>query len=83
MNRNIIFTKKDTAELVERPMPEAGPGQVRVRLVRSTLSTGTERANVTGSRVVSIWDPPDAPVAWPRQSGYSSSGIVDAVGAGV
>lgn len=83
MNRNIIFTKKDTAELVERPMPEAGPGQVRVRLVRSTLSTGTERANVTGSRVVSIWDPPDAPVAWPRQSGYSSSGVVDAVGAGV
>lgn len=83
MNRNIIFTKKDTAELVERPMPEAGPGQVRVKLVRSTLSTGTERANVTGSRVVSIWDPPDAPVVWPRQSGYSSSGVVDAVGAGV
>ena len=83
MNRNIIFTKKDTAELVERPMPEAGPGQVRVKLVRSTLSTGTERANVTGSRVASIWDPPDAPIVWPRQSGYSSSGVVDAVGAGV
>ena len=72
MNRNIVFTKKDTAELVERPMPEAGPGQVRVKLVRSTLSTGTERANVTGSRVVSIWDPLDAPVVWPRQSGYLS-----------
>lgn len=83
MNRNIIFTKKDTAELVERPMPDVGLGQVRVKLVRSTLSTGTERANVTGSRVVSIWDPPDAPVVWPRQSGYSSSGVVDAVGAGV
>ena len=83
MNRNIIFTKKDTAELVERPMPEVGPGQVRVKLVRSTVSSGTERANVTGCNVVSIWDPPDAPVVWPRQSGYSSSGVVDAVGEGV
>ena len=83
MNRNIIFTKKDTAELVEKPMPEVGPGQVRVKLVRSTVSSGTERANVTGCNVVSIWDPPDAPVVWPRQSGYSSSGVVDAVGAGV
>ena len=48
MNRNIIFTKKDTAELIEKPMPEVGPGQVRVKLVRSTVSSGTERANVTG-----------------------------------
>ena len=79
-NRNILFTKKDTAELVEEPMPAVGAGQVRVKLVRSTISSGTERANVTGCNVVSIWDPPDAPVVWPRQSGYSSSGIVDAVG---
>ena len=83
MNRNIVFTKKDTAELIEKPMPEVGPGQVRVKLVRSTVSSGTERANVTGCNVVSIWDPPDAPVVWPRQSGYSSSGVVDAVGEGV
>jgi len=83
MNKNIIFTKKDTAELVDKPMPEVGPGQVRVKLVRSTISSGTERANVTGCNVVSIWDPPDAPVVWPRQAGYSSSGIVDAVGEGV
>lgn len=83
MNRNIIFTKKDTAELVDRPMPDVGPGQVRVKLVRSTVSSGTERANVTGNNVVSIWDPPNAPVVWPRQSGYSSSGVVDAIGAGV
>ena len=83
MNRNIIFTKKDTAELIDKPMPEVGAGQVRVKLVRSTVSSGTERANVTGCNVVSIWDSPDAPVIWPRQSGYSSSGVVDAVGEGV
>ena len=82
-NPNILFTRKDTAELVDRPMPEPGAGEVRVKLVRSTVSSGTERANVTGCNVVSIWDPPDAPVVWPRQSGYSSSGIVDAVGEGV
>ena len=83
MNRNIIFTKENTAELGEKPMPEPGAGQVRVRLVRSTVSSGTERANVTGCNVVSILDPPDAPVVWPRQGGYSSSGIVDAIGEGV
>lgn len=82
-NPNILFTRKDTAELVDRPMPEPGAGEVRVKLVRSTVSSGTERANVTGCNVVSIWDPPDAPVVWPRQGGYSSSGIVDAVGEGV
>jgi 2-desacetyl-2-hydroxyethyl bacteriochlorophyllide A dehydrogenase len=83
MNRNIIFTGVNTAELVDKPMPSVGPKEVRVKLVRSTLSSGTERANVTGSNVVSIWDGPDAPVVWPRQSGYSSSGVVDAVGEGV
>ncbi len=83
MNRNIIFTGKNTAELLDRPMPEVDAGKVRVKLARSTVSSGTERANVTGCNVVSIWDPPDAPVVWPRQSGYSSSGVVEAVGDGV
>ena len=82
-NPNILFTDVGVAELVDKPVPEVGAGQVRVKLVRSTVSSGTERANVTGCNVVSIWDPPDAPVVWPRQSGYSSSGIVDAVGEGV
>ena len=83
MNINIVFTGKDTAQALERPMPDVKPGDVRVKLMRSTVSAGTERANVTGCNVVSIWDSPDAPVVWPRQSGYSSSGVVDAVGAGV
>lgn len=82
-NPNILFTGIDVAELVDKPVPEVGAGQVRVTLVRSTISAGTERANVMGCNVVSIWDPPDAPVVWPRQSGYSSSGVVDAVGEGV
>ena len=82
-NPNILFTGTNVAELVDCSIPEVVPGQVRVRLVRSTVSSGTERANVTGCNVVSIWDPPDAPVVWPRQAGYSSSGVVDVVGEGV
>jgi len=83
-NPNILFTRKDTAELVERPMPEPKAGEVRVRLVRSCISSGTERANLTGV--------PDSGVGnlakgdgttWPRQGGYSTSGVVDKVGDGV
>ena len=47
-NRGIVFTKKDTAELVEVEMPEPKPGEVRIRLVCDTVSSGTERANLTG-----------------------------------
>lgn len=85
-NENIIFTRKDTAELVDRPMPVPKTGEVRVRLVRSCISSGTERANLTGvpDNAVGIFTDPDkATVTFPRQSGYSSSGIVDAVGEGV
>ena len=86
MNLNIVFTKKDTAELVERVMPEPGKGQVRVRLVRSCISSGTERANLTGvpDNAVGVFTDPDkATVTFPRQGGYSSCGVVDAVGEGV
>ena len=85
-NRGIIFTKKDTAELVEIDMPEPNPGEVRVRLACDTVSSGTERANLTGvpDGGVGIFaaGDPDA-VTWPRQCGYSNSGVVDKVGEGV
>ena len=85
MNRNIIFTKKDTAELIDKPMPEVHAGEVRVKLVRSAISSGTERSNLTGvpDGGCSIFQPDDGTVTWPRQAGYSSSGYVDAVGTGV
>lgn len=85
-NKGIVFTKKDTAELVELPMPEPKPGEVLVRLVRSTISSGTERANITGvpDNATGIYrDCPDDQVTWPRRGGYSSSGVVEAVGDGV
>ena len=83
-NPNIVFTKVNTAEVVDRPMPEVGDGEVLVKLVRSCISSGTERANLTGvpDGGVGIFSTGDA-VTFPRQSGYSSSGVVERVGAGV
>ena len=86
VNRNIVFTKKDTAEVVDRPMPAVKPGEVLVKLVRSCISSGTERANLTGvpDNATGIFNfAPDDQVTWPRQGGYSSSGYVEAVGEGV
>ena len=85
-NRNIVFTKLNTAEVVDRPMPQVKAGEVLVKLVRSCISSGTERANVTGvpDNATSIYkDCPDDVVTWPRQGGYSSVGVVEAVGKGV
>ena len=85
-NPNIVFTKVGTAELVDRPMPDVKAGEVLVRLVRSCISSGTERANLTGvpDNATSIYvDAPDDQVTWPRQGGYSSSGVVERVGEGV
>lgn len=79
----ILFTKKDTAELVETEMPQLSPGKVLVKLMVSTISSGTERANLTGELNISR-NPADCLEAhWPRQCGYSSSGIVQAIGDGV
>lgn len=85
-NPNIVFTKPNVAEIVDRPMPSAGGGQVLVRVVRSCISSGTERANLTGvpdNGVGIIGGRPEGQVSWPRQAGYSTSGIVVAVGEGV
>ena len=85
-NPNIVFTKLNTAEVVDRPMPKVKDGEVLVKLVRSCISSGTERANLTGvpDNGTSIYvDCPDDRVTWPRQGGYSSVGVVQAVGKGV
>ena len=82
----IVFTQKDTAELLDVPLPTPERGEVLVRLVRSTISSGTERANLTGvpDNSIGIYaNNPDGQVSWPRCGGYSSSGIVVSAGEGV
>ncbi|MBO4344763.1 MAG: zinc-binding dehydrogenase [Victivallales bacterium] len=84
MNKQIIFTGKGKAELLDSEFDEPPKGCVRVKVVRSCISSGTERANIVGlpNRCVGIGisKNPDDTVSWPRVSGYSTSGFVDAVG---
>lgn len=79
-NRQIVFTAPCRAELLENEVPVPAAGQVLVKTVYSTISSGTERANLVGDPTVSyLSSPTDKPV-FPRMLGYSSAGIVYAVG---
>jgi len=81
--KRIVFTKPNTAELLERTIQDPQDNEVQVQLVLSSISSGTERANLMGSTTVA-WNRPEAPEAiFPRYNGYSSSGIVTKVGAAV
>lgn len=80
--RQIVFTKPCTAELldVDSKAPEAG--EVTVTLDYSAISAGTEKANFTGARnAVSAKEDDEA--IFPRTVGYSSAGVISAVGAGI
>lgn len=79
-NKNIIFTAPGVAEIIEKDMPTVGAGEVLVRSVRDTISPGTERANLMAEPNIGV--KPGQQV-FPRQLGYSISGIVEAVGGGV
>lgn len=81
MNKKILFTSPGVAELVDCEMPVPGAGQVVVKLHRSTISAGTERANLIGDPNVSYIG--EGSVVFPRWSGYSSAGEIVAVGEGV
>lgn len=82
-SKNIVFTRVNTAEVLSEPVPALGERDVLVQLAVSSLSSGTERANLIGSRTVSP-RVPEAPVAvFPRRVGYSSAGVVLQVGSGV
>jgi NADPH:quinone reductase len=76
--RSIVYTASgpsDVLQLIERPIADPGPGEVRVRVIVSGVNPTDwkRRAAVTASSEL------DAPVV-PNQDG---AGLVDAVGAGV
>lgn len=81
--RKIYFTKLNTAELLTVETPPLTPGKVLVKTGVSTISSGTERALITGDLNVNSLKPPAAEPGFPRHSGYSSSGVVLEVGEGV
>lgn len=79
--KQIVFTKKDTAELLEADFKEPAPNEVAVKTMISTISCGTERANITGDPNVNACG--TAEVSFPRMSGYNSAGVVVKKGAEV
>jgi NADPH2:quinone reductase len=76
--RAVVYTENgdpDVLHVVERPVREPGPGEVRVRMHRAGVNPTdwkSRRGDGTGRRV----DPPQVP-------GQDGAGVVDAVGSGV
>lgn len=79
---DIHITAPCVAELVSTRLPDLGEREVRIRLVFSTISSGTERANVIGDQNTAF--DPDHQVHYPiTDLGYSASGTVLEVAAEV
>ena len=80
-NTQIVFTAPCVAEYLEVPVKEPGAGEVMVETEISTVSPGTEKANLIGDPNVA--GSKASAVVFPRMLGYSTSGRVVAVGEGV
>lgn len=76
--KQILFTKINTAELVESELPELKENEVRIKTEFSTISQGTEKANITGDPNVS--GAGARSVKFPRACGYASAGTVIEIG---
>lgn len=72
--RQIVFTEKNKAELLNTEVGELAPNAVMVQTAVSTISCGTERANITGDPNVNAYGKSE--VVFPRTSGYNSAGVV-------
>lgn len=79
MYQKILFTEPGVARLCEYTLEAPQKNEVQVKLMISSISSGTERANLLGDRNVSPHCQEMDPV-FPRSGGYSSSGIITAVG---
>lgn len=78
-SKNIVFTKPNTAELITEDVKPIGENEVLVRLAVSAISSGTERANLVGEVNVN-WTSDKTVADFPRRVGYSSAGVVEAIG---
>lgn len=80
-NQQIVFTAVNRAELLPVAYPEPKANEVVVKTMVSTISCGTERANITGDANVN--GSGASAVTFPRMSGYSSAGVVVQTGEAV
>lgn len=80
--KQIVFTKVNSAELLEMECLPPKADEVTIDLQFSAISSGTERSNITGQRN-GPGQMEDAVAVFPRYCGYSAAGIVSAVGENV
>lgn len=79
--RALLFTAKETVELVDEPMPAPGPGQALVESICSLVSTGTESTVFTRRFAPGThWD---QWVKYPFRPGYLHVGRIVELGQGV
>ena len=71
-----------SVEVAEVPIPEPGPGQVRIKAVRSLISRGSETGRLTIGPDDDRYSREEA-AGRPKELGYSLAGVVDALGSGV
>ena len=81
-NKRIFFTGPQKVEIVTEEAVKPAAGQIMVKLAVSSISSGTERANLLGTEAVTIQTNTIGPV-YPVRPGYSSSGTVVELGEGV
>lgn len=79
--KTITFTGPAVAEILENEIGLPDADQVQVQMVVSTISSGTERSNLVNDPNIQAATNTAPP--YPKTLGYSSSGIVTAVGENV
>ncbi len=80
--KQIIFTGEKCAEVKEVEYSQPSDNEILVKMSYTTISNGTEKANLTGDKnVYGRGETPD--VLFPRFTGYSGAGIVEEVGKNV
>lgn len=78
--KQILFPEAGRAETVECPVREPGAHEVLVRTAFTSISCGTERANLVG---LSNTTPNGGKPYYPVALGYSAAGTVEKLGEGV
>lgn len=82
--KQIVFTAQNTAELLESNIEEPKGHEVIVKTDHTTISAGTEKANLTGDiNVNASAKPSDNIPHFPRFLGYSGAGTVYKIGSDV
>ena len=82
--KQIVFTDVGVAQFTDAVCDAPKQDQVQFRTVYTTISNGTERANLMGDLNINTQKRPNSSKpTFPRYSGYSESGIVTAVGENV